>query len=245
MTQLHKVVAIQRAVGERTKRELTDLYRTAQHAPMYMGSVKEMVSKNDEDVPSEPPEVTLPPMTADKLIRRMETLLTEAWDLMATRDRSNMNATGAIVIGDRTLVEGVPLSTLLSLEKHLQNVRTIIESMTVRDPSKVWTFDADQGIHRAPTVRKPKTRKTIKGVTLYEATDQHPAQVQAVNQDEIVGHYVLTDFSGAFSAQEKETYLDRINTMIDAVRAARTEANTTEVVDLRIASELLGYLFAR
>lgn len=243
MTQQHVVVARYRGVAERTRGELTGVYHNAQHAPNFTGNTKEMVSKDEEDVPSEPAEVTLPPLTAEKLFRRMETILTEAWDLMATRDRTNMDATGDIVVGGETLAEGLPLSTLLSLEKQFQDMRTVVRSMPVRDPSKVWAHDRDLGFHRAPEMRRAKTRKAIRPIVMYEATDKHPAQVQAYPVDDIVGHYVTTEFSGALSAQEKESLVDRINTIIDATRTARTEANKTEVVDLRPAAKLLGFVF--
>lgn len=242
--QLHAIVARQRSVAERTKRELTGIYHAVQHAPTFTGGVRELVPLREDDVPPEPPEMTLPPTTAHKMFQRIEKLLTEAWDAMATRDRSNMDATGDIVV-DGVRVEGVPISTLLSLEKHLADLRTVVNSMPVRDPSKVWTPDEDQGFHRAPEMRKVKTRKTVQPVVLSPATDRHPAQVQALPGDEPVGFYLTTEFSGAFSSQDKESIVDRLNKMVDAVRTARAEANRAEVTEMRLGAELLGYIFAR
>jgi hypothetical protein len=244
VTELHTVIAKCSTVAERTRKELTEVHRSAQHAPNFMGNVREMVSFKD-DVPDEPPEITLPVLTAHQIFQRMTKILTNAWDITATRDRTNMDAQADIVVDGATLAEGVPVSTLLYLEKQLVDARTVVNAVPVRDPSRVWTFDEDQGFHRAPEMRKPKTRKVVKGATLYEATDKHPAQVQAFNTDEPVGHYVMTEFSGAISAQERQSLVDRLNTLIDAVKEARTEANRTEVTDVRLASELLGYVFAR
>lgn len=243
MTQLHVAVALCTDVASRTRKVLTEVYRDAAHAPMFMGSIRAMRSIK-EDVPDEAAEISMPSLTAQTLFQRIQKILTESWDLMATRDRSNMDAKADIVVDGETRAEGVPVSTLLSLHKQLTDLRTVLIAMPIRDPSRVWTFDADQGVYRAPEVSKARTRKVVRAQELSPATDRHPAQVQAYNTDEVVGHYVTTDFSGALSFQEKEDMVDRLNKVIDAVKAARTEANKTEVTHVRIASELLGYIFA-
>lgn len=244
MTQLHQVVAKQRSVWERTRKELTDLYRIAQHPPMFMGSTRAMVSSS-EDIPDDPPEISLPPFTAAQIFQRMTKILTESWDMMATRDRSNMDAKADIVLDGQILAEGVPVATLLSLEKQLTDMRTVISSIPVRDPSKVWEFDPDQEFHRAPEVRKAKTRKVMKALLLVAATKEHQGKAEAHPADEIVGHYITTEFSGAVSSRERQALVDRVNAVIDAVKEARTEANKTEVTDVRLGAKLLGYVFAR
>lgn len=243
MTQLHTIVSRQAAVASRAKDELTELYRLVGHGPMFTGSTREMRS-SVEDIPSEPTEVTLPPLTAQKVFQRIQKALSESWDLMATRDRSNQDARADIVVDGTRLAEGVPVSTLLSLEKQLTNLRTVIKSMPVRDPSQDWRLDEDHGFHRTPEKRKAKTRKTIHPVVLYPHTDKHPAQVREVPADDVVGQYVTIEFSGALSIRDRESLVDRVNNLLDAVKTARTEANTTVVTDVRLASELLGYVFA-
>lgn len=244
MTELHTVVARYQGVAARTRDELTEVYRNAGHHPLFMGSIRAMQSINEE-VPDEQAEISLPSLTAQTLFQRIEKILTESIDLMATRDRSNMDAKADIVVDGETLAEDVPVSTLLSLHKQFTDLRTVLKAMPVRDPSKVWTFDRDLSVHRAPEVSKARTRKEIKAAELSPATDRHPAQVQPFNMDVVVGHYVTTEFSGAPSPQEKQDLVDRLNKLIDAVKAARTEANTAPVTDVRIASKLLGYAFGR
>lgn len=242
MTELHAVVARHSAVAPRTRKQLTDVYHQAQHGPQFVGGVKEMRSINEE-VPDEAPEITLPRLTAQTFFLRLRKILTDWWDLTATRDRSNMDAAADIRVDGEILAEGVPVPTLLSLEKWLTDLRTVVEAMPVRDPSKIWRFDADQGFYRAPEMRKAKTRKVTKGAELSAATDKFPANAIAVTVDEVVGHYVATEFSGAQSAQERDSIVDRLNGVIDAVKIARTEANKTEVTDVRLAAKLLDRIF--
>lgn len=244
MTQLHTIVARERSVRTRVREELTSLYHTASHAPTFMGGVKGMESLNEDDVPSEMAEVALPAMTADRVFQRIRTILAEAWDLTATRDRSNQDARADIVVDGQTRATDVPLPTLLSLEKQLEDLRTVIKNMPVRDPSKTWTFDEDQGFHRGPERRTATTRKRSEVLTLAAATDRFPAQAQAVNVDKVIGHYVTVEFSGAPSRTEREEMVTRLDRLIDAVKTARTEANRVEVTDMRIAPELLDYVFA-
>lgn len=244
MTELHTVVARYQGLDGRTREELTEVYRNAGHHPLFQGSIRAMQSINEE-VPDEQAEISLPALTAQTLFQRIEKILTDPIDLMATRDRSNMDAKADIVVDGETLAEGVPVSTLLSLHKKFTDMRTVLKALPVRDPSKVWTFDRDQGVHRSPEMRKARTRKTIRAAELSPATDRHPAQVTPYNTDEVVGHYVTTEFSGAPSPQERQDLVDRVNKLIDAVKAARTEANKAAVTDMRIGSKLLGYVFAR
>jgi hypothetical protein len=244
MTELHTVVARYQGVAARTREELTEVYRKVGHAPLFMGSIREMRSINEE-VPDEKPEISLPSLTAQTLFQRIQNILTESWDLMATRDRSNMDAAADIVVDGETLAERVPVSTLLSLHKQFTDLRTELKAMPVRDPSKVWTFDRDLSVYRAPEVSKARTRKEIKAAELSPATERHPAQVTPFNLDVVVGHYVTTEFSGAPSTQERQDLVDRVNKLIDAVKTARTEANQAAVTDVRIGSKLLGYVFAR
>lgn len=240
--QLHSIVALHTGVSRRARDQLTKLYHDALHGPNFSGGVREMKALTD-DVPDEPAEFTLPSLTAQKVFHRIETTLIESWDLMATRDRTNQDARADVIVNGVTLAPDVPVSTLLSLEKQLVDLRTVINAMPVRDPSKVWSADRDQGFFRAPEVTKAKTQKVVKGAELSPATDRHPAQVQAYNTDKVVGHYISTEFSGALSTQEREILVDRVNLLINAVKFARTEANTHPVTEMRIAADLLAYVF--
>lgn len=238
------MVARAATVAARTRAEVTELHRVASHGPSFMGGTREMRSTS-EDIPDEQAVITRPPETANDLLWRVRHILAEHWDVTATRDRSNMDAVADIVVDGETFAEGVPVSTLLFLEKQLADLHTFVKAMPVRDPSKIWQFDEDLGFHRAPEDRKARTRKTIKAAELSPATDRHPAQVQPYNVDEVVGHYISTEFSSALSAQEKRSTLDRVRKLADAVKAARTKANETEVTDMRIGAELLGRIFTR
>lgn len=242
--QLNSVVVRERNARTRARDDLTAVYRLVGHAAAFTGGVKEMQSIDDE-VPDELPEITLPPMSAAKVFRRIDEILTPLWDLMATRDRSNQDARADIVVDGVTKAVGVPLPTLLSLERQLDDMRTVLRAMPVRDPSKVWTEDEDQGFHRAPEVRKPTTRKRMKPLSLAAATKEHKEQVQVVPVDSVVGHYISTDFSTAPSIVERDALVGRLNKLTDAVKMARTKANQTEATEMEIASELLGYIFAR
>jgi hypothetical protein len=244
VTQLHAIVARQRGVATRAKDELTRLYRLAQHPPTFLGGTRRFDS-DKEDVPSEAPETTIPPMTAERLIDRVIKLLTEAWDLAATRDRSNMDARADIVVDGETLVVDVPVTTLMALEKWLVDLRTVFTSTPVRDPAFQWTRAEGATYFQTAPQEKLRTRKITEGVVLYPHTDRHPAQVKEANRDETVGKIVTVQFSGAMSLEEKEKLVDRINALIDAVKTARTVANETEVTDFRLGAKLLGYIFAR
>jgi hypothetical protein len=244
VTQLHTIVARQRGVATRVRDELTRLYHRAQHAESFLGRTRRFES-DKEDVPSEAPETNVPPMTAERLIERVSKLLTESWDLAATRDRSNMDARADIVVGEDTLVSNVPVTTLMALEKQLVDLRTVFAAMPARDPAFEWVRAEGTTYFKTAPQEKVRPRKIVEGVVLYPHTERHPAQVKEASRDEIVGKTITVTFSGAMSLQEKESLIDRINELVDAVKEARTVANQVEVTDFRVAGPLLRHIFAR
>ena len=79
---------------------------------------------------------------------------------------------------------------------------------------------------------------------LSPATDKHPAQVQLVSEDVLAGYWNEKKFSGAVPASYKAELINRVETLIQAVKFAREKANDTEVTDLKVGDAVFGYLFA-
>ena len=76
-----------------------------------------------------------------------------------------------------------------------------------------------------------------------EATEHHPAQVETYSEDVVVGTWERVLFSGAMPAVKKKELLGKVNDLIDAVKFAREEANTTTVQDVHVAKAVFDFLF--
>jgi hypothetical protein len=88
-----------------------------------------------------------------------------------------------------------------------------------------------------------RTKKIPRNHVLYEATEQHPAQVQMFTEDVIVGTWDKVQFSGALPADRITGITTRLDKLRTAVKFAREEANTTDVVDVQYGAAILDYLF--
>jgi hypothetical protein len=64
-------------------------------------------------------------------------------------------------------------------------------------------------------------------------------------EDVWVGTWTTTKFSGAIPARTRNDLLERVRKLLDAVKAAREEANGLEVKPQKVGAALLGYIFDR
>jgi hypothetical protein len=77
----------------------------------------------------------------------------------------------------------------------------------------------------------------------YEATKEHPAQVEMYMEDVWVGTWTIVKSSGAIPAATRNAMLERVRKLLDAVKAAREEANGIEVKPQKVGAAILGYVF--
>jgi hypothetical protein len=118
----------------------------------------------------------------------------------------------------------------------------VIEAAPTLDATKHWVKAPDVGHYiwrfRDPEV-KTKTDKTIMGVTLSPATEKHPAQVEKVSKDVVVGNFHTVKMSGCCTAVQKSDAMVRIDQLLVEVKQARMRANETVVVDANVAAPLI------
>lgn len=239
--QLHVVVALERNARTNSLGKLTSIYHDIQRTDVFTGRHRIYTpfaeSQSDKD---ELLENKLPALTALEVLAKVRGLLEKPWDLGATRDASNMTATAPIVVGGETLVPDVPVVTLLTLEQELTKLRTALQPLPVLSATEEWQ---PRERYQIAVSKKLRNRKVMKSLVLVEATKEHPAQAQPYSEDEPCGTITTTEFSGAIDRAEKERLMDRINTLIEAVKAARAVANQTPVKELKLADKLLSYVF--
>ena len=77
---------------------------------------------------------------------------------------------------------------------------------------------------------------------LAEATDNHPAQAQSYSEDEKNGTRRTVLHSGMLSPVEKRNRLHRLDKLTQAVKQARQRANRVDIVDLKVADTIFGYI---
>jgi hypothetical protein len=164
-------------------------------------------------------------------------------DYELTKDTANQEATADLVVDGEVLATSVPVTTLLSLEKRLQEIRGVYNIIPTLDMSKDWQLiEGGEGYYKHGPVKQYRTAKKTTPVVLYAATKEHPAQVKEVVEDVTIGTFETTHISGASTASIKARLMERIDKLIMAVDSARRYANESEVKDRSIGRALFNYV---
>lgn len=165
-------------------------------------------------------------------------------DLCAAQDYANCDAKANVIVDGALILENVPVSHLLFLEKQIEDIRTFVSSLPTLDLDKKWAYSSNRGLYESESKQSVKTKKVTEFVVAYEATPQHPAQIKEVSKDITEGLWTTTDLSGALPYDTVREYLERINKLYAAIVVAREGANGIEVKEQQVADKLFGYIFA-
>jgi len=242
MTKLNQVIAIEKRVKSDAVTVLTKAYQDSQKAPLLSG-ISRTYKPRDDEGEQFPPESTKVQLRMEDVLTTVSNALTRFYDLTLTKDAANQVAKADLKVGDLTIATDVPVTTLLFLEKQLQDLLTFVSKLPALDPSEEWTFNTAVDSFATAPAQTVKTKKVPKNHVLAPATDKHPAQVQVFTEDVLVGTWTTVKFSGAMPQQWINEAKGRVVALIEAVKAAREEANLIQVVDRKIGEKIFDYLF--
>lgn len=242
MTKLNQIIAVLNTVKADQRKKVSAVYQLVQKSSLFQG-VTRVYSPREEDGFVYPAENQPVQMRAQQAISEFIASCTELYDLALTQDAANQMAVGNIRIGSQPIATSVPVSTLLFLEKQIVDLRTFVESLPVLPIDQQWTYNSNKGCFVADPKATTKTKKITDFVVAYEATEHHPAQIKEVSKDVVEGTWETTALSGALPQDEKNAILHRVNLLHQAIVKAREEANSIEVDQKSIASDLFGYVF--
>ena len=241
--KLNQAIAVEKGVKARAKADLTEAYHVAQKAELFVGFNKSYEKINDqgEDLPAEQKRVQY---RADELIRSVSRTVAEVIDSQATIDYANTKAKADINLSGTVIIKDVPVTHLMFLEHQLDNLRTFINSLPELDEMDDWSKDDQSGLFKSAATKTHRTKKVAKAIVLYEATKEHPAQAQLVQEDILVGYWNQVKHSGGIEKGRKAILRDRVENLIKAVKFAREEANSIDAEKISIGSAIFEYLLA-
>ena len=119
-----------------------------------------------------------------------------------------------------------------------------IDTLPTLDTGEEWEYKPEFDSYASKPSKTNRTKKVPKNHIKYEATKEHPAQVEMYMEDVGFGTWTTVKFSGAIPAATKNAMLDRVNKLLDSVKTAREEANNLDVPPVKVGNTLLGYIFA-
>jgi len=242
MAKLNQILAVEKGIKTRVYAEVTELHKATQKPALMNGFVK-TYQRKDEDGENYPPESQKVQYSHGDVVARLSGALAELFDITATKDWSNCGTKADVVVDGEVIIEAVPATYLLFLEKQLSDLQTFVQKMAELDSGSDWTLDPSTELYKTEPTQTQRTKKVQRAIVLYDATEHHPAQTQLITEDVVVGHWTTVKTSGAIPKPKKNAILGRIDKLIQAVRYAREQANSIEAEKRNVGKKVLGYLF--
>jgi len=244
MAKLNQILAIEKGLKTRVYGEFTELHQATQK-PALMNGFTKTYQPRDEDGETYPPESQKVQYEHTAVLERTATILTELFDITAVKDWANCSARADVVVEGKKLLENVPATYLLFLEKQLHDLSAFVGKMSELDAGSDWNTDAGTGLFKTEPTAAQRTKKVQRAIVLYDATEHHPAQTQLITEDQVVGQWVTVKLSGALPAPRKKQLLARIEKLSNAVKYAREQANSLDVTDQKTGEAVFAWLLAK
>lgn len=220
---------------------LAETQKVFKAGTLFEGLIKEYTPKEESGEPLAREQKDVVTTVGDRLAWQRASIQA-LMDYELTKDTGNTQAKADLVVGEQTLCADVPVTTLLSLETRLREIRESYDAIPTLDLSRKWTREDQSNIYRNGPHPQYRTAKKTVPVIMYHATKEHPAQVKDVIEDVGIGVFQTTYFSGAIHPGEKAAYLKRIDNLIVCVKQARMKANEHLVTGAKIGEAIFKYI---
>lgn len=242
MPKLNQINAILTSRKSETEKEVTEIYKLIQKDALFAGRERTYRPIDEEKGQKLPAESQRVQHRAEDLIRKVVGKWTEVWNLVLTQDTGNQTAKANVEVDGQVVLADVPVTTLLFLDKQLNDLETFLSKIPTPDPSEEWSHDPNTGLLRSKVSESIRTSKEPTVIVKYEATKEHPAQTEIFTKDVAVGTWSQILYSGCLQADRKDALLARVRKLQEAVKTAREQANLIEV-ERKSIKPLLEFVF--
>lgn len=243
--KLHEVLAVEGELAGVNKRILAETHATLSKKEDHFLAWHKTYDPKDEDGETFPEEhhemVTTVPAKLAYMFKQIAPYI----DAVAQKERTNQEAVADLEVDGQVIAEGLPATFLLGLESKLKDWRAVLDSAPTLAPGKKWTADEAKGKNvwvSEHDDKRNKTQKTVMSKVLYEATKEHPAQIEKWNENVVVGWTAQKNWSGMLSPAQKSEMLGRLDMLARSVKKARQRANSAELVKVKIGEDLAKFI---
>ena len=246
MGKLYELLAAESDLRKSAAKLLTEAKNTfAKKTNLFVGYIKrtEMLNDNDPAPANEEVDVT------DTVISKLNFVykhIIPYYDSYLQVQEANQRAKADIIVDGKSIATDVPGTFLLGMEQKLVDLRALYENIPTLRPGITWE---KHELYRLENVFRSKnqemtftTKKSIQHKVIYEATKEHPAQVERWTDDIKIGKKYTEHYSGMLPANLKAKLLSNIDKLIVAVKAARSRANATEVTNIQIGKSIFDFI---
>lgn len=244
MPKLHELLAVSASVSNQLSKVTGDLSHTFEKKKHLFEAKTVTYIPKEEGAPTVTEEQSTLQSSVMAELQWIAGHFAKAIDVAHQINVGNRGASGTIILREGLTIGPLPATTLLELEKRLLAFQQIIQAVPTLDPAKSFSPAPDIGrdVYRAREDVKTRTKKTQRGIVLYPATAEHPAQTQLISEDVPVGELRVVEYSAMLTPTHKANLLERVEEVIRAVKTARSRANEEMVEPELIGSRLLNFV---
>lgn len=245
MSKLHELLAVEGDLEGTYRKIIEETTATfAKKADHFFGFTRSL-EWFTEGMPEHPIEHKAMDTTVADKLRYQEKHIIRYLDAVLQKEATNQTAVADLVVEGKTVAEKVPATFLLGLESKLKHIRSSYQAVPTLPPGIEWALDDQKGenvFKRVYPEEQYKTKTEIVPQILYEATKEHPAQVEKISETKNVGLFSRHVWSGTLTPAAKSYILGRIDILIRATKKARQRANSTEVLKRQIGKALFDFI---
>jgi len=240
--RLNQVIALVQGRKTKAQKLLTEVHR-GWHPDRITG-IARTYSPKEEDGEVFPPESRAVQLRVSDGLKIVQGKLEGFLNIVATQECANTSAKASIIVDGVGILEDVPVSVLLFLEKQLIDLRTLAINLPTLPTDRVWKLDDAKNCYVTEPERTVKTQKKVEIIVKYDATKEHPAQTELIKVDKTIGYWTTIHLSGAMPEKGRDAIIERIEKLQDAVKVAREEANSVTIVEQKgFGKNILNYIF--
>ncbi len=245
MPKLNQIVAVVAGKKADAEKAITAIYHQVQKTTLFEGISKSYEALR-EDGEALPAETKLLQYKVAEAIAAFREAMVPVFDVTLTQDVTNREADADVVVDGVLILEAVPVTYLLFLEKKLTDLHTFVAKLPTLDPAQRWTYSRDTDCFITAETWKYHTKKLSRVLEKSPATDKHPAQVEVIQEDVNVGRWKTVNLSGAIPAKDQHDMLVRVKKLIEAVKAAREHANMLPAAENQTAGDaVFDFVFGK
>lgn len=239
--KLYEVLALEPDLQDKAKEAFATITRLFGGGEFFIKRVKSYRAVL-EDEPELQNEETAMAYTVADLLEEYAKVEGDFLNIALTKENTNAETGAELMVDGVVLASALPATALLNLESRLAEIRRLYEQIPTIDPSGKWEIDDMTGAWKAGPYTRPKFKKVRRAQVLYEATDNHPAQVEAYTEDIPAYEVSETVWNSKFTIAEKQSRIKRIDKLAQEAKAARLRANDVEASRIRISDKLFKYI---
>ena len=243
MPKLNQINAIVTSRKGDAEKQITEIYKLIQKESLFAGRERTYRPLDEVNGQKLPPESQRVQQRAADLVLQARAKWTELWNLVHTQDTGNQQAKADIVVDGKAILTNVPVTSLLFLDKQVNDLETFVSKLPTPDPAEEWTHDPNTGLLRGKANESLRTSKEPTVIVKYDATKEHPAQTELFTKDMPVGTWTQILYSGCIPTDRKNAILARVHKLQDAIKHAKEQANLLEVERQKAGEPLLAFVF--